>query len=314
MKNNNLKLNNGCINIFKFLMLLYNDEADYYNVYDIFKTDITEDGKEYDDKKLNNLIQVVINKYINALKVFGVKIRKEKHKYILDSSLYSIEYSLNDLKALSIIIGVSKKLPDETIADDIRELQSNLILRMNNSNKNTFYSLNTYKNFSFFYTDLKDQIIKCKNYCKDNVILDITYLKRNKEIRCKCKPKEVTYDVKTAYLKVYDTVKNENIEIALPNILSIDIMPSRSSNYESPTTVVFKLKGRLAKTYKLKDGEKLQDKKDGELYICNCGEPLDKLFSRLMRYADLCEIKTPRFIRNDMINLIDETIKLYDDK
>ena len=295
-------------------MLLYNDEADYNAVYNIFKTDIIEDGKVYDEKKLNNLIQVVINKYINALKVFGVKIRKEKHKYKLESSLYSVEYSASDIKALSLIVGASKNLPDANIAGNIEKLKANLFLRMCNSNKNTFNFLSTQKDFSFFYTDLKDQIEQCKNYCNDNVILDITYLKRNKDIHSKCKPKEVTYDVKTAYLNAYDTVKKENIEIALPNILSIKILPNRSSGYESTTTVVYKLKGRLAKTYKLKDGEKLQDKKDGEIIISNSGEPLDKLFSRLMRYTDLCEIITPKFIRNDMVNLINETLKLYEDK
>ena len=295
-------------------MLLYNDEADYNAVYNIFKTDIIEDGKVYDEKKLNNLIQVVINKYINALKVFGIKIRKEKHKYKLESSLYSVEYSTNDLKALSLIVGASKNLPDTNIAGNIEKLKANLFLRMCNSNKNTFNFLSTQKDFSFFYTDLKDQILQCKNYCNDNVILDITYLKRNKDIHTKCKPKEITYDVKTAYLNVYDIVKKENIEIALPNILSINVLPNRSSNYESTTTVVFKLKGRLAKIYKLKDGEKLQDKKDGEIIISNSGEPLDKLFSRLMRYADLCEIITPKFIRNDMINLINDTLRLYENK
>lgn len=295
-------------------MLLYNDEADYNAVYNIFKTDIIEDGKVYDEKKLNNLIQVVINKYINALKVFGVKIRKEKHKYKLESSLYSVEYSASDIKALSLIAGASKNLPDTNIAGNIEKLKANLFLRMCNSNKNTFNFLSTNKDFSFFYTDLKDQILQCKNYCNDNVILDITYLKRNKDIHTKCKPKEITYDVKTAYLNVYDIVKKENIEIALPNILSIKILPNRSSGYESTTTVVFKLKGRLAKIYKLKDGEKLQDKKDGEIIISNSGEPLDKLFSRLMRYADLCEIITPKFIRSDMINLINDTLRLYENK
>ena len=314
MKNNNLKINNGCINIFRFLILLYNDEADYNAVYNIFKTDIIEDGKVYDEKKLNNLIQVVINKYINALKVFGVKIRKEKHKYKLESSLYSVEYCASDLKALSLIVGASRNLPDENITENIENLKSNLFLRMSNFDKNTFNFLSTNKDFSFFYTDLKDQIEQCKNYCKDNVILDITYLKRNKDIHSKCKPKEVTYDVKTAYLNAYDTVKKENIEIALPNILSIKVLPNRSSNYESTTTVVYKLKGRLAKTYKLKDGEKLQDTKDGEIIVSNSGEPLDNLFSRLMRYADLCEIITPKFIRNDMVNLINETLKLYENE
>lgn len=314
MKNNNGKINNGCLNIFKFLMLLYNDEAYYSSVYNIFKSDIIEEDKVYDDKKLNNLIQVVINKYINALKIFGVKIKKENNKYKLDSSLYSVDYSINDLKALSIILSAIGNLPDEEIIKNINDLKSNLLLRMSNLNKNTLNSLISDKDFSFFYTDLKEQIQQCKNYCKDNILLDITYLKRNKEIRCQCKPKEVIYDVKTAYLNVFDTKKKENIEIALPNILSINIMPNRVANCGSTTTVVFKLKGRLARTYKLKEGEKLGDKTENELIIINTGEPLDKLYSRLMRYADLCEIISPKYIRNEMISLLNETIKLYEEK
>lgn len=295
-------------------MLLYNDEADYSGVYNIFKNDIVEENEIYDDKKLNNLVQVVINKYTNALKVFGVKIRKDKHKYKLDSSLYSVNYSLNDLKALSILLGASEKMPDEEIYENISDLKSSLFLRMNNSNKSTFSSLISDKDFSFFYTDLKKQISDCKNLCKDNVVIDLTYLHKNKTIRCKCIPKEVTYDVKTAYLNVYDLSRNENIEIALPNILSMNVMPNRSAKCGSAITVTFKLKGRLAKTYKLKEGEKLLDENDDEIIVTNSGEPLDKLYARLMRYAELCEILSPKYIRNEMISLLNETIKLYEEK
>ena len=295
-------------------MLLYNNEADYKSVYNIFKTDIVEENEVYDDKKLNNLIQVVLNKYANALKIFGIKIKKEKNKFKLDSSLYCLKYSLNDLKAMSMLINASEKIPDDNICKNIRELKDNLLLRMSNTDKNTLNSIHTDKDFSFFYTDLKDQIKRCRDYCNDNVILDMVYLHKNKEIRSKCKPKEVTYDVKTAYLDVFDINKKENIEVALPNILSIKLTPSRSSNYESPTTVVYKLKGRLAKIYKLKEGERLQAQEDGELIISNTGEPLDKLFSRLMRYAELCEIISPKYIRNEMKTLIEETIKHYEQK
>ncbi len=314
MKNNSSKINNGCLNIFRFLSLLYSDEAYYSSVYNIFKSDIVDEGEVYDDKKLNNLIQVVINKYINALKVFGVKITKDKNKYRLDSSLYSVEYSLNDLKALSILLSASENIPDENLNKNINDLKESLLLRLDNAGKNTFNMLSTDKNFSFFYTDLKDQIIKCKDYCQDNVILDITYLRKNKEIRIKCKPKEVTYDVKTAYLNVYDINRNENIEIALPNILSIDVMPNRTQPQIKAITIVFKLRGRLAKTYKFKEGEKLGEIGPDYITVVNSGEPLDKLFMRLMPYADLCEIVSPKYIRNEMINLLNETIKLYSEK
>lgn len=310
MKNNSLKINNGCLNIFKLLVLLYDDEAEYKKVIEIFKNDISVE-ENYDEKKLNNLYQVILNKYINALKVFGVKVYKKKNKFKLDSSLYSINYSIQDLKAMSIIIGASNKLQDVDIVKDISDLKTNLLLRMNNKDKNILNMYSGDNDFSFFYTDFKQQIDKCKFYTKEGSLLDIVYLYRNKERRCKCQAKEVFYDVKTAYLKVYDTQKNEYIDIPIPNILSITLLPNRINSFISTKTVVYKLKGRLANTYKLKANEKLDSKTENEMIIINRNEPLDKLFSRLMRYADLCEIITPKSLRREMLNLLDDTLDLY---
>lgn len=310
MKVKNSKINNGCVNIFKLLTLLYQDEADYDKVVSIFKSDINEE-EHLDEKKFNNLIQVILNKHINAFKVFGVKIHKKNHKYILDSSLYSIDYTLQDLKALSLILGASDQINDTNITSNISSLKKNLLMRMSSDNKNKLDAFYTENDFSFFYTDLKWQIDKCRKYAREGALLDIVYLRRTKERRCKCQAKEVLYDVKTTYLKVYDINKNEYIEIALPNILSIEVMPNITPSYTATKTVVFKLKGRLAKTYKLKNNEKLSKNDKDELVIVNNNEPIDKLLSRLMRYSDLCEILTPKYLRQEMASLIDETLALY---
>ena len=69
---NNKKLNDGCLKIFEFLKLLYNDEAEYSKVLEIFQDEIKE--------TTTNNIQVTLNKYINTLRVFGLKIKKENGK------------------------------------------------------------------------------------------------------------------------------------------------------------------------------------------------------------------------------------------
>lgn len=306
------KINNGCLNIFKFLELLYNDQADYNSVINIFKEDIEKERENYEYKKLNNLVQVVLNKYINALKIFGVKIKKEKNKYKLDSSLYSLHYTLNELRALNIIQNISKNIPDNDINENISILMGNILLRMNSYDKSTFSQLYSDKDFSFYYKDLKDQIDNCKKYCKDNSQLDITYLHKNKEKRCQCQANEIIYSMKTAFLSVYDIHKKENMEIPLPNILSILELPRRATAKQGTMTVVYKLKGRLVKTYKLKENEKLGSQKEDEIVIINSGEPMEKLFSRLLRYSELCEIISPKYIRTKMINLLNETLKLYE--
>lgn len=306
MKINNTKLNDGCIKIFKLLMLLYEDKADYNNVIEIFKDDLNEQS--------TNNIQVVLNKYINTLKVFGIKIKKEKNKYSLQSSLYSIGYSIDDLKAISILLNSVKDFPDSQITDEINEFINSLTLRMNNEDKNKLNKINKNYDFSFYYSDLREQIKQCEQICKDKFIINILYLNNNQETRCKCIPKEVLYDVKNAYLRVYDSVSNSNIDIPISNILQISKLPQIANSNQLTTTVVYKLKNRLAKTYKLKENEYSDGyDKNGNLIVINKNEPFDTLLKRLMRYTYNCEIISPKYLRDKMINLINETLNNYNE-
>lgn len=304
MKKNNTKLNDGCIKIFKLLLLLYEDKADYDSVIEIFKDDLSEQS--------TNNIQVILNKYINTLRVFGIKIKKENNKYSLQSSLYSMNYNLEDLKSISLLINSIKSFPDQEITHDVNEFITNLTLRMNNSDKNKLNKINKNYDFSFYYSNLREQIEQCEQICKDKFIINVLYLKNNKEIKCKCTPKEVIYDTRNAYLQVYDSSTNQNIDIPISNILQITALPQVAKSASVTTTVVYKVKNRLAKTYKLKENE-YSDGYDnnGNLIVINKNEPFDNLLKRLMRYSFNCEIISPKYLREQMISMIDETIKNY---
>lgn len=314
MNKSNAKINNSCLNIFKLIVLLYEDNAYYDNVVSIFKSDIEKESDYKNRKKQNNLTQVVLNKYINALRIFGIKIHKDKNKFKLDNSLYSIKYTLPELKALSLLIGGCSAIEDEEIVSNISKLKSDLLLRMNSEDKNTLDLYNNEQDLSFFYEDIKKQIEKCKSYAQSDVMLDITYLYRNKERRCKCKAKEVVYSVKTACLKVYDVIKNDMLTIPIPNILSISQVKNKTLSYIKSQTVVFKLKGRLASTYKLKINEKLDSKTKDEIVVINRDEPTDILLPRLMRYSNCCEVISPKYLRTEMSDLINATLNLYEQK
>lgn len=304
-KKNSMKLNDRCLKIFQLIELLYEDRADYNSVVEIFKDDLNEQS--------TNNIQVVLNKYMNALKVFGIKFKKVKNKYKLQSSLYSMDFTADDLKSISILIKSVKSFPDEEITKDINDFLQNLMLRMKNYDKNKLNYLNQNYDFSFYYANLREQIEQCEQICKENFTIDILFIQNNNEVRCKCTPKEVLYDAKNVYFKVYDYVKTENIEIPLSNILSIAKLPQIANPTELPTTVVYKLKNRLAKTYKMKENEYSNGyDEDGNLVVINKNEPLDKLLNRLMRYTYNCEIISPRPLRDKMMNKINETLKNYE--
>ena len=301
------KINESCIKIFKLLSLLYEDNATYNNVIDIFKD---EPGSQ----STNNL-QVVLNKYINTLKVFGFKIKKENNKYSMDGSFYFIDYSPEELKSISILMNSGNNFPDEDCRKNINDLVHNLVLRMDSDTKNMLNGYSQNYDFSFYYEGLRNQINYCKDVCKRHQQALILYKRNKKEIEIVCEPKDVVYDSKTAYLQVYDVNKHTKLNIPIPSIFSVNFIPRMSSSSEKmPMVVVYKLKNRLAKAYKLKDNEYSRGlDKDGNQIIVNKDEPFNQLMSRLMRYSYNCEILTPKFLRDEMLEQINETLKNYEE-
>ena len=137
-------MNDGCIKIFKLIKLLYEDKADYQSVIDIFIDDFNED-------QTTNNIQVVLNKYLNTLKVFGLNVVKENNKFILKNGLYSIPFSNDDSISIGILTKLSENFPDKDISQNIQKLLQELNFRMDESHKNKLKNISKNYNFLFFY-------------------------------------------------------------------------------------------------------------------------------------------------------------------
>ena len=287
----------------QLIVLLYEDRAYYKDVTDLFKSNLGEQSA--------NNIQVTLNKYLNALKVFGIKVAKAKSKYKLEQGFYSMEFTPEDIRSIGLLANSCETFPDSQIAEDISKFVNRLQLRMNKNDITKLSEIISKYDFSFYYSDLKTQIELAREICKKCMIAEFSYLKNDKTCLCRGKAKELIYNSKNAYLRVYEMDKNRNIDIPLQNILSYHESPQRASEKEFETTVVYELKNRLAKTYKFKDNEYMRDFSNGVLTVVNNGEPIDKLFSRLMRYSYNCTITNPKSYARKMYDLISETLDNY---
>jgi len=254
-----------------------------------------------------------LNKYLNAFKVFGIKVIKEKGKYKLESSLYSMPFTFSDIKSLVLLANTCENFPDEEIADDVKTVLNHLFLRMNNQDKNTFNTLMQNSDYSFYFTDLKDQIKYCDNFCKQGYQISVTYIKNKKNVTINVSPQKLIYGSKTVYLNAIDPVKNEKFEIPIVNILSIHQLPQKTVHRELNNTVVFKLKGMLAKNYKARQNEEVTGNDEfGNLIVISKNIAFDRLILRLMKYGYNCEVVSPKFVRDRMRQLIDETLNNYE--
>lgn len=304
----NKKLNEGCLKILRFLSLLYEDDAEYSKVLDIFRSNTKETPKEN--------IQVTLNRYINTLKVQGIKLEKDSTKFKLKSSLYDLPLTELDLKAISLLTKYIDTMPENKWTKDVKDFLHELNLRMGSDDKNTLSSLINSDNhdFSFYYSNIREQIIQCEKICEEGNFINLFYLRNNEEQQCKGVLKELIYGSKTVSLKVYVTEgRQTTLEIPINNVLSISRFPNKATGIGMPSTVVYRLKNRLAKTYKLKENEYSNGlDEDGCLTVINKDEDFDNLLRRLLRYTYNCEILSPKPLREKMIKLLNDTIDNYD--
>ena len=300
------KYNDSCIKLFEFIKMLYEDKADFKDVINLFS-----DGN-YDGSSNTH---VTLNKYLNALKIFGINVIKVNHKYKLLNPLHKIDFDFEDLKSISILKNAEQILPEGSVKQNFDKFINYLEMHLNESPQMiTEYSNNFDNNNSkYYHSESIDIIKKYEKFCQDKFKLEIVYNDDNgQELNLICTPQEVLYQKHKIYLKALGNNGSRIYEIPVNNIKSAIQLPSASGSTSIPMTVVYKIKNRLAKNYKIRNWEKLEKiESDGSKIIVNKNEDFDILLRRLMKYGVECELVSPKFLREEMINLINKTLSNY---
>ncbi len=301
----NEKYNDSCIKLFEFLKMMYDDEAEFKDVINLLAN-----GK-YDGKSNTH---VTLNKYLNALKIFGLKVKKIKNKYKLQNALYKMQFSLEDIKTILRIESAKNLFPKGKNKQNIDNFIKQIEMRFDESSQNIKQAIEN-NNFSseFYNSELIEQIKKCEEYCQQQQKLEIIYSDSdNTEINLLCSPKEIIYMKRKIYLRVIGNNGSRIYDIPIDNIKNVKSLPTASSSQAIPTTVVYRIKNRLTKNYKIRDWEYVDRvEQDGSQIIINKNEDLNLLIKRIMRYGTEAEIISPKFVKEEMIELINKTLSNY---
>lgn len=300
------KIGEACIRVFETLKVLYNSEASIQDIINHFEK-IDPNNRIYTNE--------VILKYINTLRVFGFRFLKKKDKYILLNFPNQFNFDTNDFKAIYLIEKFSDLQPEEKIKEEINKFLQGLEKRFNNNTRLLSHSIKKpdYVNFKFDYSKYSSKIKEYEKYCIDGHRLKITYKnKKGLQISAMVEPNEIKYSENEVYLSVYNSVAGQIQDINFNSIIKVEQLPLRSNPKNMFSSVIFELKGSLAKVYKLKEGEKLlQIKPDGNTVILNQQEDRTLLLKRLMRYGENCEAISPKTLREEMKQLIKTTLNNY---
>ncbi len=307
MKKISDKYNEACIKVFDMLKLLSNGTAKYRDIIELFN------GSEKSDNAGAN---VILNKYLNTLKIFGINIYKSKNIYYLQNSIFSINLDNNDIKMLKKLKNASGILHNLKQKENFERFIKDIELRLTRAAKETLYSssFEDADSINYEYVEkYKTLITRLENCCFENQKLELDFTLDYKNYKVLCEPKEIIYKNQKAYLSVFNHLSRQVFDVPIDAITEVKQLPVLSKIKETSATVVYKIKDDLAKSYQLKEWETCDGRFDeqGWLTIVNHNEDFDELLKRLMRYGSNCIVVSPKTFRESMIEAIDDTLKNY---
>ena len=236
----------------------------------------------------------VISKYINTCRYCGIDIPKIHNKYFVASlpfglDLSSVEMDLIEKLTESAKADFSKKQFKvfSKLTEKIGKYSNKRIIRVEKDSSKL-----TYKTFN----DAIEEQRKIRLMYKTREVLE-------------CIPVDIVqHKGRTFFSVIYNN--NEKL-VCEERISCIEITPLKYSVNNSVPSVVFVLKGELAKRYEARENEVVTENPDKTLKVVNTGDKKEILLSRLMRYDSNCEIIAPESYRNEMKKMLTDALKNY---
>ena len=300
------KYNESCIKIFALISMFTEGDAVFSDVIKLFADP---------DGTIKQKSNVLLNKYLNTLELFGIKVEKNKGKYHLLKMPFSINLSEEELYAVALLKSSLSYLSKGESKDNLEKFLEELEKRYDYDTKQLNQIISTTRNhdLSFYFLKFEKQISNCEKYCKEGNKLEISYLDSdNNEANLICVPLEIKYFDKYVCFSVFNNLTRQIYDIPIDKIRNIHLLRVDANGSKTCTSVIFRLKGDLVKSYKLREWEKSSGiDSDGCLVIENSGEDFDTLTTRLFKYHENCEVLAPKYLKTRLIKMINNTLKNY---
>ncbi len=287
------------------LKILYNAPAGMHDIINYF---------EKADSKNRIYTNEVVLKYINTFKVFGLKFIKDKDKYVMLNTPKPYNFSQNSLEAVYLIKLLINSFPEEKIKIEVGDFLQRLEQHFSDSTRVAACNLKRrdFVSFEFDYSKYSNKIKEYEKYCTEGQRIKVFFEGKNGLESLMLEPVEIKYAGKELFLRGYNPVYAHIRDINFDLIKKIEQLPLRSNRINFSYSATFELKDRLAKAYRLHEGEELIEvKSNRNIIILSKKDDKELLLKRLMRYGELCEIISPKSLREEMKERIKSALSRY---
>lgn len=279
------KKNEASLNVLKTLLALLEDN---YSMKDL----VDRLNSAEKDVVFNNS---TVSKYINTCRYCGIKIIKVNNKYLVASLPFGMNLTFKDLDLLDILQKTAAKAMSEKIFTEFSKL-INKLARFSNKEIAKVEKVDAKMSHCMFEKAIVDKVTIIMMLKDGNAF--------------ECIPVKIISDAGKNYFEIIQN--NKEKLISADKVVSIHGTNNKFIPKFSETTVLFKLKGNLAKRYTLRENERFEiNNEPNSIIVANKGENKEILFSRLLRYDTCCEIISPKSYREEMKQILINMLANY---
>ena len=274
------------------------------NPFHIVKLFLNKASTKNEIMKKLNIKAPTFHKYIHMLKSVGFEIIRKKGNYQIRNYKNLIKLSSHETSLLAYLSFLSfYMLPYTKFTNFLTVVEKALCLCNKNNYKETFSKFNSYKIYSM-NDDFRDKINAIQSHIDRKSTMEITLASKRK---LSLTPLGFEWGKDRVYLYYLDSTKMKKGTMLLENIVKISKKGEKDPDRYANETI-FELYGRLAKSYLLKENERIVDSNKEKIVVANSTNDKNNLFKRLLRYDVLCKVIFPK---NDVIefeNLIKKSL------
>lgn len=315
-KNLNLKISTTAYRVLLIMKLLNRQGYNVDELNEIFAS----------NKRIKKtLSKEVILKYLSTLRSAGYKISKpclvNNYSYKLLQAPISIKLKNEALDALVILESYVSSLYQKRLVYTYNNFLHSIsrYLCTEQINQLTFLRKkheNLTETLHKRYAQYSSLIQKFENFCIDDQRITVKYKfpRDDEENEVILEPKLIKYNRNEVFISGYNPIVGERQLINLSYVLEMKQLPIKSKHNNTLSPVIFNIKGRVAKGYRLYEDEKIigTDSETGALKIAAYVDDKNILMQRLLKYGDYCEVLYPKSVRENIISILEEVVKNYE--
>ncbi len=245
---------------------------------------------------------------LQNLRESGFKIINRKRTYTTAGNSETIALTELETSLLAYLALLSDRMfPEKKTKRFLLVLSKILCLTSKETQKKTFEKFKLFKTTTYF-KDYREKIELLEKYKNENAILKVTTTGKKQLL---LSPLEFYLEKNRVSFCFLNRQTKKKEVISLDKIVEI-IPEDRAILRPNIKETIFELYGKLAKTYSLKDEERVIEYKKDKIVVANSETSKEKLFRRLLRYDSLCKVLFPKEDVEQFRNLVQKALDNLD--